>query len=268
MRKDYIPAEGHSADETAFVEKFWTDKWKNLDGPRDLSRITSQEEYRLMKPYVDRMPKGSRMLDAGCGLGEWTVLFGQQGYEAVGLDLSVDTVKFLQERFPAHQFVCGDIRKTSFEAESFDACFAWGTFEHFENGLGDCLNEVHRVMAPGGKLFISVPFHNWRLLLRDRRPLQSWDPDFSPVNGYQTPRRFYQWRFTVRELEAELEMRGFRVHSITPIHKASGVGRWMQWDFRLFKPKTRAFAWARSVFSRIMPAQYVSHMIMAIAERK
>lgn len=270
MRKDYVAVtdDALAADETAFVEQFWTNNWKEHPQAHAVSSLTAREEFRVMQPFVDRLPKGSRILDCGCGLGEWTVFFGQRGLDAVGLDLSAEAVRQLQSTFPQLQFVQGDIRRTGFPDASFAACFAWGTFEHFENGLGECLSEVHRLLPPGGLLFMSVPFQNWRHTLGDARQLERWDHGFDPTRGYRAPHRFYQWRFTRPELRRELELRGFKSHVIVPIGKDAGVGRWLQWDFPVARKGTRAFRIARGVFSRVLPASYISHMLIAVAERR
>ena len=270
MRKDYIPVVEAAVtdDETSFVERYWTDVWKNHDQPPDLSALARREEYRIIRPFLAKLPKGSRVLDAGCGLGEWTIFLAQQGFTCVGLDLSADVIDKLRAQFPANEFVRGDIRQTGFEAGSFDACFSWGAFEHFENGLGDCLTEAQRILRPGGWLFISVPFQNWRHILRDARPPDRWDEGFDAKNGYGQPRRFYQWRFTRPELQRELELHGFRAESVSPINKLSGVGRWLQWDFRVVRPNTRAYFIARRAFAVLTPDAYISHMLLAVGQRR
>jgi SAM-dependent methyltransferase len=270
MRKDYTPIveATAAADETAFVERHWADVWKTHDQIPDVSALARREEYQVMRPYLAKLAPGSRVLDGGCGLGEWTVFLGQQGFCVVGLDLIAEVVAALKVRFPGSEFVRGDIRHTGFEPQSFDACFSWGAFEHFENGIGDCLDEARRILRPGGWLFISVPFHNWRHILRDLGPLQRWDEHFDAREGYRGPQRFYQWRFTRPELQRELELHGFRAESVTPINKLSGVGRWLQWDFPIVRKNTRAYFIARRAFAAVMPAAYVSHMILAVAERR
>jgi hypothetical protein len=69
-------------------------------------------------------------------------------------------------------------------------------------------------------------------------------------------------------LQRELELHGFRCESVTPIHKLSGVGRWLQWDFPVFKKDTKAYFAARRAFAAVIPAAYISHMILAVAERR
>jgi SAM-dependent methyltransferase len=269
VRKDYVAVdEASGSDEAAFVERYWTDIWRNHAQAPDLSVLARREEYRLMRPFLDTLPPGSAILDAGCGLGEWTVFLGQQGFDATGLDLSAEVIAKLETRFPGSRFVRGDIRRTGFEPASFAACFSWGAFEHFESGLGECLDEVRRIVRPGGWLFISVPFHNWRLLLRDARPLERWDENFDPEVGYRRAQRFYQWRLTRPELRRELELHGFRTELVVPIDKFTGAGRWLQWDFRLFRPGSRAYVAARRVFGTVLPAGYISHMLFAAAQKR
>lgn len=270
MKKDYIPVvdSAVTGDEASFVERHWAEIWRNHDVAPDLSALARREEYRIMRPILEPLPRGSRILDAGCGLGEWTVFFAQQGFEAVGLDLSAEVVEKLKVRFPGSQFVRGDIRQTGFEPESFDACFSWGAFEHFENGLGDCLDETRRILRPGGWLFISVPFDNWRHILRDARKLERWDENFDPHAGYRQVQRFYQWRFTRPELKRELELHGFRTQLVTPISKLQGVGRWLQMDFPVFRQNSRVYFAARRMFAALMPSTYVSHMLLAVAQRR
>jgi SAM-dependent methyltransferase len=271
VRKDYIPVSDRTAaasDETAFVERYWADVWKRHDAAPDVSALARRDEYRVIRPYLARLAKGSRVLDGGCGLGEWTVFLSQQGFEVVGLDLVPEVIDALTRRFPGSRFVRADIRRTGFDDGSFDACFSWGAFEHFENGMGECLDEARRILRPGGWLFISVPFHNWRHILRDARPLQRWNEHFDPAAGFRESQRFYQWRFTRPELQRELELHGFRAERITPIHKLSGAGRWLQWDFPVVRKDTRAYFLARRAIAAVMPAGYISHMLLAVGERR
>ena len=259
---------GAYADETAFVEEFWTTQWRDRTAAPDVSAVARSEEYPLMAPVLDRLPPGSQILDGGCGLGAWTVFLAQRGFDVTGIDLSAATVQQLRRWFPEQRFIAGDLRHTEFADASFDAYFSWGTFEHFEVGLGECLTEARRLVRPGGWLFVSVPYHNWRTILRDMRALDRWDAAFDPERGYATPQRFYQWRLPKPELRRELEQHGFNVRRIEPIGKLTGAGRMLQWDLPIFTKGTRAYNAACRTVAALAPAWFISHMILAVAQRR
>ena len=203
MRKDYITAEQPMDNETEFVEKYWTSVWEREGGPQgQLERIPRKDEYRAMVPYIAQLSKGARILDGGCGLGDWTLYFARQGFSVAGLDLSRQTVEQLNARFPEAEFFDGDIRCTNFADASFDAYFSWGVFEHFESGLQDCIREAFRIIKPDGLLFISVPFDNFRHAVLGT---------FERRKRVDNRLRFYQWRLTKAELARELEIGGFEV---------------------------------------------------------
>ena len=178
------------------------------------------------------------------------------------------TLSWLKEHLPGYEFARGDIRATPFLDARFDAYLSWGVFEHFENGLGECISEAHRILKPGGLLCVSVPYQNWRHILRDSRHLTKWDPEFDSKSGYTGSYRFYQWRLSREELRRELELHGFQVLQLKSIHKEQGVQRWLQWDFPLFKEGSVMFKVLRRAFSWILPSWYVSHMIVGVARRR
>ena len=269
MRKDYLPAPAYAVhtEETAFVEQYWTRRWDGHD-PGAWTEVAQSEEFRVVHPFLNQLPRGSRILDGGCGLGEWVLFLASRGFDAVGLDLSEAVVERLKSQHPERQFVRGDIRHTDFGTGSFDAYLSWGAFEHFEIGLGPCLAEASRVVRPGGWLFVSVPFHNWRLMLREARALHRWDETFDRQSGYLQPQRFYQWRLTRPELQRELELHGFRVRSVAPIGKLVGAGRLLQWDLPLFTKGSRAYRVAQRALALMLPAAFISHMILAVGQRR
>lgn len=258
MRKDYIQSDNQDAGETEFVERFWTQTWEKEGGPQaQIDRIPRTDEYRAMASYLRTLPSGARILDGGCGLGDWTLFFSRQGYSVTGLDLSRKTVEQLQERFPGTSFIDGDIRRMDFPDASFDAYFSWGVFEHFEAGPQDCIREALRVLKPGGHLFISVPFDNLRHALRGA---------FAKAGGEPSGLRFYQWRFTRAELARELSIGGFDVLDVRPIHKRQGVLRSLHHEFGLPYQwaLTRGLGFAIAPF---VPGAMIAHMAAAIARK-
>lgn len=257
MRKDYTAAATTDMDEpeVAFVERYWTGVWDKLGDPRKrLDRVKWQPEYRILRRFLPA--PGGRVLDGGCGTGEWTVQLARQGYKAIGLDISQKTVDVLARLFPEATFEVRDIRATGYEDDSFDCYFSWGVFEHFEEGLQRCIAEAHRILKPGGHLLISVPFDNLRLRWLRRGKAE---PTVGPND------RFYQWRLTADELRAELERGGFAVERVQPIHKRQGVMRALHHELSIpYGAVNRVLGLALSPFA---PGAVFGHMVVAVARK-
>jgi ubiquinone/menaquinone biosynthesis C-methylase UbiE len=261
MRMDFIAAEPEQPEEIAAIEAQWTRAWQAAGGPQGLAdRIPGKEEYRAIAPWLGQLPPGARLLDGGCGLGDWTLHFTRAGLPTLGLDISRATVELLQRKFPEAEFAVGDIRRTGLPDASFDGYFSWGTFEHFQDGLGGCVAEAHRLLKPGGLLFVSVPFdnirHSLRAILLDAHRRQ-------PETG---ARRFYQWRLTRAELADALARGGFAVEDVKIIGKRQGLQRLLQHNLRLSPTGLPAKGLA-VLLAPIVPAVLVGHMILAIARK-
>ena len=269
MKKDYtLSPEGSKGDEIDFIRVFWTRRW---DGAADLGMaetLSGREEYQIIGPFLSKIPQGGRVLDGGCGLGEWTAFFNSLGYETIGMDISATTIARLSQRFPDCSFACADIRDTGFENSSFDAYFSWGVFEHFELGPARCIEEAYRILKPGGLLFLTVPFQNWRHILREAASGFSWKEAFEHVKTDDLRRlRFYQWRFTKADLRQELEMRRFRILESKPIHRREGWKRCLTWDFKL-REGTKVFRLADRLLHRLVPRGVICHMLMVVARKE
>lgn len=267
MKKDYavVRTEDATIPDDEYARALWTKLWRER-GFAAHEEVARSESYRVILPYLTAVPRGVRVLDGGCGTGGWTLFLRKIGYEAVGLDISSEAIDHLRSAFPDGEWVCGDVRRTPFPAASFDAYCSWGTFEHFESGPGDCIDEANRILRPGGSLFISVPYQNWRHIVRDSGPLHRWDETFDPEVGYRHAHRFYQWRFTGPEIARELELRGFRVLAIRPIDKLEGARRAIQWDFSFVPRRARSLV-ARGM-ALVAPAPSIAHMLVAVARKR
>ena len=110
--------------------------------------------------FLRYLPKGEKILEAGCGLGAWVVYLGERGYDIDGIDHDgrvIDRLKAWQPSLPVFQ---GDISQLSYADGSIGAYISLGVMEHFEDGCDAALAEAHRVLKPGGLLFFTVPIDN------------------------------------------------------------------------------------------------------------
>lgn len=91
-----------------------------------------------------------RLLDVGCGTKPYRALFKVHDY--VGLDLASDEAR---QRGCADEYYDGDT--FPFPDASFDAVLCNQVLEHVFNP-SQFLGEIRRVMRPGGRLLLTVPF--------------------------------------------------------------------------------------------------------------
>ena len=129
-------------------------------GERENIRLQDQASTLVELLHVDTAyPAGSRVLEAGCGVGAQTVALAQNSPEAriTAIDLSEDSVAEARERVTKAGHVNvefeGDIFDLAFENESFDHVFVCFVLEH----LGDpaeALRRLKRVLKPGGTITV------------------------------------------------------------------------------------------------------------------
>jgi len=112
---------------------------------------------------------GQRLLDLGCGEGRHVIAaHALDGVDAVGVDLSLQDLGTASRRLaefsaqtgeapPAlFALLAGDALRLPFPDASFDAVICSEVLEHIPDYRG-ALDEIARVLKPGGRLCVSVP---------------------------------------------------------------------------------------------------------------
>jgi SAM-dependent methyltransferase len=101
--------------------------------------------------------EGTEVLEAMCGSGPTTAWLLERGACVTGLDVSDVAVASFESRWPQ----CNGIRASIFEsglpAESFDMVVVQAGLHHLHPRLDDALEEMHRVLKPGGYFCFSEP---------------------------------------------------------------------------------------------------------------
>jgi ubiquinone/menaquinone biosynthesis C-methylase UbiE len=132
---------------------------------RDLRLILRRRE--VMDAIERSVPPHGVVLDMGCGIGEIVrALPGQR--RAVGIDVSMNSLRIARRAAPTVALASASAYQLPFAPESFDAVVSLEVFEHLSSDH-DALDEVRRVLKPGGVLIASVPntyyFRSYRRLM-------------------------------------------------------------------------------------------------------
>jgi O-antigen biosynthesis protein len=110
--------------------------------------------YLFAEPIV----AGRRVLDLGTGAGYGARVLARSAREVVALDVASDAVRYAREEFGAENVhhVVADAVVLPFASGSFEAVVSFELLEHVRE-QESLLNEVRRVLAPGGRFVVSTP---------------------------------------------------------------------------------------------------------------
>jgi len=157
--------------DAAMWEKIWNGTKARSDYWAAARRGAMAGEYAaFFRRYLE---PGSRIIEAGCGVGQVVLALRQWGHDCWGVDFAEETIALLNRKFPDVPFLKADIRELPFRDASFDAYISLGVIEHFASGQEAMLAEAARILRPGGIIFLSVPALNSYRKLRIR--LGSYD---------------------------------------------------------------------------------------------
>jgi SAM-dependent methyltransferase len=161
-----------------------------LFGGADYSRAV---EYPLTARLLQARA-GERLLDVGSGRrGEFAALARRAGLEVTAIDERDDVGAEAADG--SLRFQRADARELPFEDGSFDRITAISTIEHIPEGDDRAMAELARVLRPGGRLVVTVPFN----------PLKRADLYIrGGVYGREGERVFFERVYDEDELERRL----------------------------------------------------------------
>lgn len=129
--------------------------------PRENTRLQDQAATLVELLHGDtHYPKGSRILEAGCGVGAQTITLAANSPEAafISIDISETSVnetrlKLAEAGFTNAIVQQGDIFNLPFEPESFDHVFVCFVLEHLPEPV-KALALLKRMIKPGGTITV------------------------------------------------------------------------------------------------------------------
>ena len=139
----------------------WDARAERWHARAEVTALEADREVELERIWdALRLSRGARLLDAGCGSGQWALALAERGARVTGVDLSTEMIRLARENASARgldiEWRTGDVTRLADPLAVFDAIHARVLLQFVPDVTG-ALRELRRVLRPGGRLLASVP---------------------------------------------------------------------------------------------------------------
>lgn len=130
------------------------DNWYKSKLGEFVDKVETDSAFSLYKPTP-----GMKILDVGCGTGNFSIKLAEMGCKVIGIDKSGEMLSQAKEKAKKKgldiEFHIMDIYDINFPDESFDGVFSMAAFEFIKESK-KAYNEMHRVLKKDGPLLIGT----------------------------------------------------------------------------------------------------------------
>lgn len=163
--------------------------------------------------------EGTRLLDIGCGSGEYTSVMSHN-FEAVdAIDIEPERLELFEQQRPHNATVAAmSANELNFDDDTFDVVTLIEVLEHLVDPVV-ALIEIRRVLKPGGRLLLTTPNRFWPIeqhgvLVGEKRYPGPYAPGLVWVKPLH--RRFSDANaFTKKDLSTLARQAGMRLVDVT-----------------------------------------------------
>ncbi len=107
--------------------------------------------------FLSTLPKGGKVLDAGCGPGLHSQFMIERGFNVTGIDLSEEMIALAKSIAPDGHFKVQDMRDIQNVDRDFDGIHARASLLHLrKDEARPCIEELAKHLKSGGVLYVDV----------------------------------------------------------------------------------------------------------------
>jgi 2-polyprenyl-3-methyl-5-hydroxy-6-metoxy-1,4-benzoquinol methylase len=150
----------------------------------------------------NRLESSGKLLDVGCGTGEFLKAAKKDGWQVFGYEPSTEA------RSKADALIAENIKPSLSivrnTGNKFDVVTLWHVLEHVES-LNDTIDELKEMLTLHGSMYIAVPNH------------RSWDSQHYRDHwaAYDVPRHI--WHFNIQNMKQLMAKHGLTIAEIIPM---------------------------------------------------
>ena len=186
-----------------------------------IQKIFDNEKYFIENFLKKKELKKLNVLEIGTGMGCHSEILSKNSKKFTGIDITITASKITKKRFKIKK-IKGlihkmDAEKLTFKNNTFDLIWSWGVIHHSSN-TEKILNQMHRVLKPGGQAVIMIYYKSWwsyyvfgfffyGILKRD---FLRYKNIFDIINSHSDGAiaRFYsinEWNFLIKRNKLDIE---------------------------------------------------------------
>ena len=236
-------------------ERYWYDYWK--------ARLTTDyymaaentplRQYELGQILLRYLSSHGLHLEAGCGAGYWVAALRQRGLRIEGIEYArelVELVRTVNPHLPVRQ---GDALAIACPDGAYDGYLSIGVVEHRQAGPEPFLMEAYRVLKPGGRILIAVPYFGPTRQLKSKLFLYERQRPALP---------FFQYGFSKQEFSRILRKAGFSVAYAQPLY----IHRLLQEELPGYHRLARKAPFVRKLAEYILRKRD-GHMLLIVGQK-
>lgn len=159
--------------------------------------INLNEKLKL----IDKIAKGKKILDYGCGVGDYLEVMQKNGYEVLGMEPNDSARRIAQTKIGLKNVVSTQIEQIE---DKFDVITLWHVLEHIPN-LNEVIQHLKNHLTENGVLIIAVPNH------------ESYDAKYYGKYwaAYDVPRHL--WHFSENSTKKLFNKFGMKIENVNPM---------------------------------------------------
>ena len=165
---------------------------------RQARNFSIKKKYKL----VEEHSRGKKLLDIGCGTGEFIFFCKNNGFEVTGIEPGENPRFFAQSKYKLD--VYEETYLNNLFQPEFDVITLWHVLEHVHL-LHERMNKIEEIMKPNGTLIIAIPNSD------------SWDARYYGKfwAAYDLPRHLYH--FSRETMQVLAKNHALKITGIIPM---------------------------------------------------
>ncbi len=157
-----------------------------------------QRRWKKVKSFFKNQ-KG-KLLDIGCGCGEFLYFAKKDGWEVYGTEISYFSLDYVSKTYGINIFI-GNFEELPYSENFFDLITMWHVLEHLPD-TKKTLTKISKIIKKDGLLVIAIPnvrsyIYNFLYRTIKGKPLEIFNPDMRELHLYHFD------QFSIRRLLTE-----------------------------------------------------------------